>query len=90
MCIDTQVVRNEDDVWGMDEDNGSSRYEDLWFGEGRVRRPVLQGNSINFRNIDGPRSFMVAWKKLVNTSMTFRREARQHLQRRVTFGGPRG
>ena len=34
---------------------------------------------------------MVAWKKLVNTSMNFRREAKQHLQRRVNFAnGGRG
>ena len=34
--------------------------EELEMGEGRPQRPVLRGNSINFRNIDGPRSLMVA------------------------------
>ena len=49
--------------------------EELEIGEGRMRRPVLNGNSINFRNIDGPRSLMTAWKKLVGTSVSLRHEA---------------
>ena len=49
--------------------------EDCVVGEGRLRRPVLRGNPINFHNIDGPRSLMVVWKKLVGTSGAYRREA---------------
>jgi hypothetical protein len=50
-------------------------------GEGRSRRPVLQGDTINFKNIDGPRSLMTAWKKLVSTSPSLRREASDFISR---------
>ena len=52
---------------------------------GRFQRPVLRGDTINFQNIDGPRSLMTAWKKLVSTSPAFRREANDFLSR----SGPR-
>ena len=50
-------------------------------GESRSRRPVLRGNTINFQNIDGPRSLMTAWKKLVATLSSLRREASDFLSR---------
>ena len=39
-------------------------------GDGRFQRPVLRGDTIQFKNIDGPRSLMTAWKKLVSTSVS--------------------
>ena len=53
----------------------------LGMGDGRFQRPVLRGDTINFRNIDGPRSLMTAWKKLVTTSPTLRRESETYLSR---------
>ena len=85
MQIDTRNVSAEGEDW----DDGEGQ-EGLDVREGRQQRPVLRGNSINFHNIDGLRSLMVAWKKLVNTSMNFRREAKQHLQRRVNFANEGG
>ena len=52
-------------------------------GEGRTRRPVLRGDTIIWKNVDGPRSLMTAWKKLVSTSSLFQREARDFLRSRV-------
>ena len=69
------VRRNE----GENVDPWAELEEGCVVGEGRLRRPVLRGNAINFRNIDGPRSLMVAWKKLVGTSGSYRREAQQYL-----------
>lgn len=48
---------------------------------GSFRRNVLQGDKILFKNIDGPRSLMTAWKKLITTSSQYRDESRQFLQR---------
>ena len=42
---------------------------------------MLRGDTINFKNIDGPRSLMTAWKKLVSTSPSLRREAEGFLSR---------
>lgn len=55
-----------------------------------MRRPVLQQDKIVWQNIDGPRSLMTAWKKLISTSVVFRQESQQYLrgrsgQRRSTF-----
>ena len=47
--------------------------------QGRSRHPVLQGDAIVWRNIDGPRSLMTAWKKLVTTSAFFGRESSDFL-----------
>ena len=45
-------------------------------------KPVLDRDSIKWRNIDGPRSLMIAWKKLVATSSRFRQESQDFLRRR--------
>lgn len=50
-------------------------------GDGRFQRPVLRGDTIQFKNIDGPRSLMTAWKKLVSTSASLRRESELYLSR---------
>jgi len=69
------------------EDLGFRQGDSRGFGRGgggsagRFQRPVLRGDTINFRNIDGPRSLMTAWKKLVSTSPSFRREASEFLSR---------
>ena len=68
--------------FGFRQGNGRG----FWQGDGglagRFQRPVLRGDTINFQNIDGPRSLMTAWKKLVSTSPTFRREANEFLARK--------
>ena len=48
-------------------------------------KPVLDRDSIKWHNIDGPRSLMVAWKKLVGTSSRFRQESQEFLRRRSQF-----
>ena len=42
---------------------------------GHFQRPVLNGDTINFQNIDDLRSLMTAWKKLVSTSLALRWKA---------------
>ena len=37
-------------------------------GNSRQVKPVLDRDSIKWQNIDGPRSLMIAWKKLIATS----------------------
>ena len=58
-------------------------------GDGRYKRPVLRGDTIHFQNIDGPRSLMTAWKKLVSTSPSLRREAQDFLVRNRPHKGLR-
>lgn len=49
---------------------------EFWHGDGRgfhqgdgcLQRPILHSDIIHFNNIDGFRSLMTAWKKLVSTS----------------------
>ena len=57
--------------------------EEAFLGEGRSHHPVLRGDTIQWRNIDGPRSLMTAWKKFVGTSTFFRWESSDYLQNRV-------
>ena len=57
--------------------------EDAFLGEGRSRRPVLRGDTIQWRNIDGPRSLMTAWKKLIGTSTFFHWESSDYLRSRA-------
>lgn len=52
--------------------NGAMEDYGLRQGDSRYRRPVLRGDTIRFQNIDGPHSFMTAWKKLVSTSPSLR------------------
>ena len=51
----------------------------------RQAKPVLDRDSIKWHNIDGPRSLMVAWKKLITTSSRFRQEAQDFLRHRPRF-----
>ena len=51
----------------------------LGLRDGRFHPPVLRGDTINFRNIDGPQSLMTAWKKLAMTSPMLRRESEAYL-----------
>ena len=37
-------------------------------GTSRQHKPVLDQDAIRWQNIDGPRSLMIAWKKLISTS----------------------
>ena len=46
-------------------------------GEGRSHGPVLRGDTINFKTVDGPCSLMTAWKKLVSPLSSLHREFRQ-------------
>ena len=48
-------------------------------GDGRFQGPVLRGDTIQFKNIEGPRSLMTAWKKLVSTSVSLRRGSELYL-----------
>ena len=68
---------------GSKESDAVVNLEDAFLGEGRSRRLVLRGDTIQWRNIDEPRSLMTAWKKLISTSAFFRRESSDYLRTRV-------
>lgn len=57
--------------------------------QARHPRPVLDRDLIRWQNIDGPRSLMVAWKKLISTSSRFQQESREFLQRRPGYSHQR-
>ena len=87
--VDPMDVNHIQEEEGRKDDPWEKLEEGCAIGEGRLCRLILRGNSINFKNIDSPRSLMVAWKKLVGTSGPYQREAQQYLQGRA-MGGDRG
>ena len=63
---------------------GDAQPEQAHYGEGpsggvggvyKGPRPVLSGDRINYHNISGAKTLMMAWKRLVETAPSFRREA---------------
>ena len=51
----------------------------------RQLKPMLDWDSIKWQNIDGPRSLMVAQKKLIATSSQFRKESQTFLRHQLQF-----
>ena len=43
-------------------------------------RPVYSGSRIHYQNISGPKTLMMAWKKLIDGSPEFRKESENHLR----------
>ena len=48
--------------------------------EERKFKPIFNGRKINFENISGPKTLMVAWKRLISQSNNFKRESENFLR----------
>ena len=53
-------------------------------GNSRQHKPALDRDAIRWQTIDGPRSLMIAWKKLIATSARFRQESKDYLQHQTS------
>ena len=84
---DTDTIRGGSstepmDIGMMEETEGESDYEDeeCQAAEERRYKPIFNGRKINFENISGPKTLMVAWKRLVSQSNNFKKESESYLK----------
>ena len=70
-------------VWEVETPKGSQEIEEINVAESsRELKSVLNRDSIIWSSIDGLRSLMIAWKKLVTTSSRFCEQSQDFLQKR--------
>lgn len=75
--MDIDGVRMASAELGVESVAAGSAEEQLRYGFQGKR--ILDGNKILFQNIDGPKTLMIAWRKLVSTGEGYRREAARYL-----------
>ena len=56
MDLDVHAQEDPEEAFGFRRGEGRG----FRVGDGRAHRPVLSGDTINFKNVDGPRSLMTA------------------------------
>ena len=62
------------------EDEYEEDEEECIAAEDKKFKPIFNGRKINFENISGPKTLMVAWKKLISQSSNFRKESEVFLK----------
>ena len=67
------------------EEDSEDEEEDCQVVEERKFKPIFNGRKINFENISGPKTLMVAWKRLISQSNNFKKESEAYLRNARTW-----
>ena len=62
------------------DEESEEEEEDCQVLEERKIKPIFSGRKINFENISGPKTLMVAWKRLISQSNNFKKESENFLK----------